>query len=235
MTAALSRQQQSAEPGAYVALYELDTRPVGGSDILYFTQSQYETAPVVFRGKTYVPVDIEVDGFEWNGRGQLPTPRVRIANANRVLSSLVIGFDDLLGCPFTRLRTFRQFLDNEPLADPNAVFPPDVYRIERKSSHNKVFVEWELAAAMDQQGRFLPGRQILRDSCTHRYRTWNGTGYDYSKATCPYAGTGAWNEFGVATIPSADQCGKRVTDCKLRFGTAPLPTRAFPGVNRNRV
>lgn len=115
-------------------------------------------------------------------------------------------------------------------------FPTEVYTVERKSAHNRTFVEWQLNAALDQEGKMLPGRQVLRDTCMQRYRTWNGTSFDYSKATCPYTGTGYFKADGTATTAALDSCGKKLSDCRLRFGqNGQLPTRKFPGVSRLRV
>src|SRR5262249_20760879 len=107
------------------------------------------------------------------------------------------------------------------------------YEIKRKVAQNKVYVEWELGAAIDVQGVMIPGRVILQDACTHLYRRWNGTAFDYSKATCPYTGTSSFDQNGNAVGPSGDRCSKRIAPgCKLRCGVGPLPPRAFPGVAR---
>jgi lambda family phage minor tail protein L len=104
--------------------------------------------------------------------------------------------------------------------------------------HNKRIIEWQLSSAIDQQGVTLPGRQVLRDTCTHTYRSFNTVTqtFDYSNATCPY--TGALS-FGLDDAPSGasgDICSKQLSGCKKRFGNnGNLPTRAFPGVGRVQV
>lgn len=230
-------QMQSLEPGQLVELFIIDLSTYGGSNY-YFTSSAKETSAIVFQGQTFTPIDFKAEGFETNGSGSLPTPKIQISNTTKAISEAVIAYNDLIGCKITRLRTFRNFLDGELNADPNAMLPADVFIIDRKSVHNKLYIEWELAAAMDQQGRMLPGRQVLRDTCTHRYRAWNpDTGdFDYSKVTCPYAGTGYFTFSGDSTFnPGEDICGKKFSDCKARFGNQDLPTRAFPGVARVRI
>jgi lambda family phage minor tail protein L len=228
---------QSLAAGDVVHLFELDATAIGG-DVYRFTMNTKGAQVVSYGGHIYTPIDIEAEGFEWNGRGTLPTPRIRIANAHLVMSAAVIAFDDLLGATLTRLRTFRRFLDGEPDADPDAHYEPDIFRVERKVSHNKIFIEWELSAAIDQEGRFLPGRQALRDSCTHRYRVFRPelNDFDFTKATCPYEGDDFFSRTGAPVgSPALDDCGKKLSDCTLRFGTDPLPTRAFPGLAKVRV
>jgi lambda family phage minor tail protein L len=222
---------QGFELDDYVELYELDARSLGG-DITRFTSSAFETGPVRRGGNDYLPMPVETEGWEWSGRGPLPTPILRVANVSLAFGAAVIAFGDLLGATVTRIRTFRRYLDGQPLADSTACFPLDIYRIDRKRLYTKVVIEWELAAATDQQGVYLPRRPILRNACTHRYRIWTGTSFDYTEATCPYAGDDYFDANGRPTTAAGDRCGKKLSDCKLRFGTAPLPTRAFPGVAR---
>jgi len=236
---------------AYVALYYLDLTRIGGNEVFRFTQSSRESGPLMYGGQPYYPIDLEVDGFEWNGRGTLPTPKIRIANANRIMGGLVNNYNDLLGAPFVRIRTFRRFLDDGTSPDPTAHFPLDIYKIDRKVAHTKTSIEWELAASMDQEGKLIPGRQILRDVCTHRYLVFNAdrgdflhynisTGqFDFGIATCPYRHQdGFFNERGEPLNEANkrfDRCGKKLSDCRLRFGTTdPLPTRAFPSAARLR-
>lgn len=232
----ISERNQEAEAGELVALFTLDLTPLGGP-ILRFTSSQNNGTAISFGGVVYTPVDFEADGFEYNGVGELPTPRLRIGNAERVVSAVIAEYGDLVGAVATRTRTYRRFLDGEAEADPTAFFPPDVYNINRKVTQNKVFVEWELAAAFDVEGTKLPRRQVLREICTHRYRAFDtGTNsFDYTDATCPYAGVESYDEAGNITSNDQDRCGKRLTDCRLRFGEfAVLPGRFFPGAGSIR-
>lgn len=233
MTETLEMQVQRLEMDALVEMFQLDATGLGG-DIYYFTASSNDYDVVVFDGIEYTPVEIEASGFEWSGKGAWPTPHIKINNNNLVMTALVITYQDLLGAYLTRIRTFRQFLDDGDTPDPTQIFPLDIYRVERKVSQNKNFIEWELSAAVDQQGRMIPGRQVLRDACTHIYRSYVNGAFDYTKASCPYTGTALFDVNDNSTLdPRKDICGKRLSSCKARFGqTATLPTRAFPGVRR---
>lgn len=234
----LTEAQQATTVDAHVELWTLDLTALGGS-VLRFTIGPLDGQPVVFATNSYPPIPIEADGFEWKGDGPAPSPRLRIGNVDLVMTGLVQQFNDLIGATVTRTRTLKRFLDGQPDADPSAMFPPDVFRIERKSSQNKLFIEWELAAAMDQEGRKVPGRQITR-TCTQRYRVWNPDTetFDYSEATCPYIGANSFDRNGNSVVNGADDvCGKQlITGCEVRFGeNAILPFRGFPGVARYRV
>jgi lambda family phage minor tail protein L len=228
---------QSLTPGEYVSLFRLDATSVGGA-MFYFVQGRVDGTGIVHDGITYQSVDVEFEGFEVSGQGALPTPTIRFSNSDGLIQSAINTYGDLLGCELRRIRTFRQHLDDGSDPDPTAIFGPDVFKIDRKASENAVFVEWELSAAIDQEGKKLPGRQVIRDTCLVRYRAYNAnTGtFDYSKAQCPYTGTQYFDKQNQPTTAAKDQPSRTVDCCKLRFGEAnPLPFGGFPGVGRIRA
>jgi len=229
----LKTTQQLFAPGRLVVLYELDTIALGGP-VLRFTSTALESSAIVYGGQTYAPINVETEGFDADSDGSLPTPKLRVSNVEFAFQALLYGFNDLVGASFLRVRTFRQFLDDGTDPDTNARFPDDVYIINRKVKQNKVLVEWELKSPLDQEGAYLPGRQILKTSCSHTYRIWTGSAFDYSNTTCPYAGSLYFNSGGVLeSLPENDQCGKRLSSCRLRFGeNGVLPFAGFPGVSK---
>lgn len=229
---------QGLEPGALIALYTLDLTPLGAADIFHWCPN----GPATFQGITYAAFDIEADGFEWTGQGAIPQPKLRISNADRAIGAVAKLYQDLVGAKVTRLRTYTQFLDNAASADPDAYFAPDQYVIEQKSSHTKFQIEWALSAAMDQQGRQIPGRLLLRNLCLWRYRVWNPEAippaFDYSHVTCPYVGSAYFDINGnPVSDPGLDTPSKQVdTCCKVRFGAHnTLPFGGFPGVALTQV
>ena len=233
---ALTETAQQPAADALVTLFELDARQLGDSQIRRFTSTAWQSSVVRFGGQSYAPIEIEATGFEWQGQGAPPSPTLRLSNINMVMGALARDFGDLVGAKLTRRRTYARFLDDGSSPDAGMHFPIDLYRVERKVAHNKHFIEFELAVPFDQEGQLLPGRVMLRDTCTHIYRRWAGSSFSYSSATCPYVGGAYFRATGQATgSASLDRCGKRLTDCQKRFGNEPLPTRAFPGLARVRV
>jgi lambda family phage minor tail protein L len=190
---------------------------------------------VSFGGVAYTPIPIEVTQMEYSGQGQLPRPVLRISNIGGLAGALVVQFGDIVGAKIKRTQTFRSFLDGEATPDVSAVFEPDIFTVDRKSAHNNAYIEFELAADLDQQGISLPKRIVLRDACDQTYRQWStiGDGGHFIYGTCPYNDPARWYKAdGSAGLVAADDlCGKKVSDCLLRFGTtARLPFRGFPGV-----
>lgn len=235
-----------------VTMYELDFSTLLDTDtgnvdetsgvnnvIRLSTDCLEDGSPIIFGGYTYTLFPIEAQGFERGSEGTMPTPTIRVSNVLGGVSSVVREFNDLVGATFRRIRTFRKFLDDMETADPDSYFPIEEFVINRKVSQNKVYVEWELRSVLDLEGKYIPKRVCLKNICTHRYRLWRineglpeGGQFDYSCAECPYTGTKYFTKSGADTnLPSEDRCGKRLSDCKKRFGAdAELPFGGFPGM-----
>ena len=219
---------QKLAPGALIELFILDATALGGDVTRLHAGTNELRASVVWQGATYAPFPIEASGFELSGRGALPQPKVRVANVTGLITALCMELNDLVGAKFTRKRTLVKYLDAvnftggvNPTADPTQEFPDEIWFVNRKAEENKVFVEFELAAAFDVQGVKLPRRQVIANVCSWLYRG----------AECGYAGGAVADINDVATTVLAnDQCGKRLASCKLRFGEfAELPYGGFPG------
>jgi lambda family phage minor tail protein L len=226
---------QSLQPGDIVTMFDIDLAKLGGP-VLRFTPGNIGDAEVRWRGNVYRAVPVTADGFERTGRGSLPTPTMKVAASDIVVAS-TLAFDDLRGARVVRWRTFRHYLDGQPQADPNVFFPLDIYNVERKVNHNSAegTIEWELSAAMDQEGKLVPGRIMTQDYCPWRYRAWTGTGFNYANAECIYNGTAYFKANGDPTAnPAEDKCGKKFSDCQKRFGaTRPLYYGGFPAMSKN--
>ncbi len=234
----IESEVQKLASDALVTLYEIDTTAIGGTDIYRFTSMPNGSEPVRFGGAEFAPIDMEATGFKWDGRGGMPKPRFRVSNVSGLITAAIVSNGDMVGARFTRIRTYARHLDGGSQADSSVMFPPEIYTINQRVSHTKLYVEWQLASPMEQLGIKLPRRQCIRDTCTHRYRIWNAETqtFDYTSATCPYAETPMFDETGESVTNGAeDKCARTVAACKLRFGEdAVLPTRAFPGISRVR-
>lgn len=225
----LQADSQALDTDRLIELFILDATAFGGLVYRFHAGTSPIKGSVVWQGQTYSPMPIEANGFEFTGSGKAPRPTLRVQNVDGLLGAVVDAYQDLLGAPVTRKRTFLKYLDAvnfpggiNPTADDQAGFPDDVYRIGRKSAHTKTMIEFELAASFDVHGVMLPRRQILQHLC----------GVGYRSAECGYTGGPVATVDDVPTTSSLlDVCGKRVASCKLRFGaTADLPFAGFPGV-----
>lgn len=218
----------SLASGARVELFVLDATNIGGDITRFHAGTNALGGPVKWQGEDYQPLPIEATGFEINGRGTLPRPKLRVANIGGAITALLLQFGDLRQAKVLRKRTMVKYLDAanfpggvNPTADPSQHLQDDVYVIDRKAAENKTLVEFELAAATDLPGVMLPGRQIVSNHCRWRYK---GEG-------CGYVPGLMFDKQGApVTNPLLDRCSKLLaTGCKPRFGAnQPLPFGGFP-------
>jgi lambda family phage minor tail protein L len=217
-----------------VSLFVLDTTMFPGGQLFYFASlADFETE-AVWGGQVYAPLPMDVTGFEYTTRGTLPQPTITISNLYGAGNTLIDEYKGLVGALVTRTLTLSRFLDSGETPDPNAYISRDTYVVSQKTSHTAVAIAFKLTSRLDQEGSKIPKRQILRDVCSHSYRVYDpSTGdFNYSKATCPYTGTGYFDPNNNPTTPDKDACGRFMTGCTARFGALPLPARFFPGVGR---
>lgn len=217
-----------------ISLYDLDLTSRGGP-IFHFC-SLADLQSVFSRGGVeYTPVPMQATGFEWRSTGAMPQPTVAISNAYGGVNLLLNDYGELLGVPLTRIRTLFRWMDQGSDPDPAAEIGRDLFVIAQKSSHTMAVVAFKLSWKADQEGTTLPRRVLLRDICGHVYRRWTGAGFDYSIASCPYAGAAMFTVGDQPTTNGAsDQCSRRLSGCKKRFPGQPLPSRAYPALGRVR-
>ena len=238
MVAPLGRSQQLT-PGTLISLFDINFSGVAGgvgNGIYHFTPGNLGDRKPIWKGITYEPLPIVADGFEKNGRGSQPTPTLSIPATQLIIAS-VIGLDDLRRAKVTRWQVYEDNLDNGGVPW-DSYYPPEVYFIQQKVRHNTQtgIIEWELSTGLDMWGEELPRRVATQRTCLWRYRVWSGSAWDYTDATCPFAGNSLYDVDGNPVAdPRKDQCGKSLDDCKLRFGSnSPLPMGAFPGLSNAR-
>lgn len=229
----ITSEIQKLEPSAIIELFEMDATAFGGDLLRFHAGTNSLRQNLVWQGNTYTAFPIKASGFDMSGNGQLPRPKLQVANVTGAITLLVLTYDDLLGAKITRKRTLAKYLDavnypggTNPMADAMAEFADDVFFVDRKVTETRDLVEFELAAAFDVAGVQLPRRQIIQNVCVWRYRG----------GECGYTGT-SYFDANDAAVGSAglDVCGKRLASCKARFGqNNPLPFGSFPAAGLTR-
>ena len=224
---AITSEIQKLAPSAVIEVFVLDTTNIGGDVYRFHAGTNGLRQRLVWQGQTYEPFPVQVSGFEFNGSGQMPRPKLVVANVTGLITAMVLLYQDLLGAKLTRKRTLAKYLDAvnfpdgiNPTADATAEFQDDIFFIDRKTLENRDVVEFELAAAFDLNGVRLPRRQIIQNVCPWKYRG----------AECSYTGTAYFdiNDQPVASL-ALDVCGKRLASCEARFGVNnELPFGGFP-------
>jgi len=194
-----------SSPFAVIDLYELHTfTAIHGTNEIYRFHNGSNgkftpTGDITWKGYSYLAMPIEAEGFEYSGNGQLPRPKLRVANLLSTVSALMINVNtttpgnDLTGAKLIRIRTLSRFLDAENfdtnqnpygVPDPDSEAPQEIYYVDRKVTENRDFVEFELAAAFDLAGVRAPKRQCIANICQWAYRG----------PECGYTGTNYFDE-----------------------------------------
>jgi lambda family phage minor tail protein L len=201
----LNIETASLTPSSLVVLYEIDIEDLAtdlglslqeNERIFRFHANNKLTSTSIFwQGKEFIAAPIKAEGFEMNGKGTLPTPRLSITTNAEGIPGLSLfkqkirELGDLIGAKVTRIRTFAKYLDSQNFdsstqpdgfsPDPNVEFPRDVYYIDRKTTENRIALEFELASLLDLEGIKLPGRPVMANRCPFSYR---GAGCIYEYA-----------------------------------------------------
>ena len=171
---------QVINPSAIIELFtlKLDSSLHGANTTYRFHtgSKSKDLTEIVWAGNSYQRLPVTAEGFAFR-KGQLPRPRLIVSNALGTITSILNTVNntttgnDLTGATVTRIRTLAKFLDavnftgnTNPFGtpDPNAEFPKEVYKIDRKANENREIVEFELAAPTDLAGIRIPGRQCTR-------------------------------------------------------------------------
>ena len=214
----------------------LDNALHGSTDVYRWHSGVNEqvTGNIVWNGNTYLRIPIQAEGFEFRNTGTLPRPTLTVANTDSSVTTILLLVNatttgnDLAGAEVRRIRTLKKFLDAANFsggnsdADPYASMPEERYFIDRKTSESREAVVFELASKFDLAGQKIPKRQCIANVCQWEYRS----------SECSYTGSNFFdiNDNAAATLAD-DVCGKRLSSCKLRFGSAgELPFGSFPGV-----
>jgi phage-related protein len=137
-------------PSAIIELFELSlsTSLHGSSDIYRWHSgcNANVSGDIVFASQTYTRQPIAAEGFEHSTTGTLPRPTLTISNIDGVMTTLLLLVNettvgnDLGGGVVKRIRTLKKYLDGESGADPNARFPTQIWKIDRKASENRNIV-----------------------------------------------------------------------------------------------
>lgn len=230
---------QKLQTSALIHLYSVDLSEIApelpeGQQVLRFCPMVNELGEaVVWQGLAYTPYPCEADGFGVTSQGAPPRPLFRALNMNGILTDLCRAHQDFIQAKVTRHRTFARFLDavnfvaGNSEADPDSYYPPDVFRVERKTDENDIYVEWELRWPFDLQGVVIPARAIIQNVCAWRYKSpecsWvpvEGGYYDSNDQPCSVEN---------------DTCSHKITGCKKRFGAkTTLPYGGWPGAGMIR-
>lgn len=227
----IEQDVRSLTPGNLIDLYEIDLRPIGVQIIIYVAPYSDENGgDILFQGTMYQSFPIIAGGFDRSGKGPEKRPKVTISNYSGILSQYMATTSDMIGAKVIRKRTLTKYLGT--MTKDESSYIREVYYIEQKITESAEMIEFELSSALDFLDKKLPGRVCIANSCPWSYKSSiNGSG-------CTWHGTdpSKWFDRYGNPVASADLdvCGKRLSDCKLRFGEFnALDYGGFPALGRS--
>ena len=204
------------------------------STVLRYTNSVRDPATsVIYDAQTYLAREFSMESADVSAGGPLPRPNLNIDNIDRVFYPLVVANNDLRGADVTYRQVFRQNLDDGSNPDTTDPISETVWRIYQMSDLSRVNVTFVLATPLDVEfARF--GRQALPNVCDRTYRVPEATPDTFTQRRCPYVGSDYFLRDGTPTSDwRQDVCGKKESDCELRFAGDPvIPFQGFPGLGR---
>lgn len=229
MPSNIAIQLAALSHSAVIELYELDATAQGGAVWRWHNGTNGLGGSVIWQGNTFMRMPIEASGFASKSDGPMPRPRLRVSNVGGLVGALVRQYQGLKGAKLKRKRTLARYLDavNYPggvnaSADPATHYPDELWIVDRQAERNKAMAEFELASPMDLAGVMLPRRQVVQGFCPWAYR---GPDCGYTGAAVARADDSATTNMGE------DDCGKRLSSCKLRqWPNRELAFGGFPGV-----
>lgn len=174
----------SSDPSAVVCFYNINLKEKG--EYLFHAGENGYKKPIIFGGKTYDFFPIEISGFDIQGDGRLPRPRMVFGNPQGVVSLRLNYFDDFINYRITRIKTFVKFLDDENfpgnknpagVVSSDVTFQEEIYFVNEKIIENDSIVEFELVSLLELQNAKVPNRKIYSNHCQWKYRGQSGCGY----------------------------------------------------------
>lgn len=210
-------------------LFEIDATEFGGPIIYLSNISSEHGGPIFWRGVSYDPYPVQIEGAEFSNEGASNRPKLSVSNALGLVTGLVNAYDMMVGAKVTRRQVLATFLDasnflnGNPQADPTQELVT-TYIVSQMTSLTRSVGVFELNIPVEAENDLIPSRMIIANVCSWEYRG-DGCGYDGIPVADEY-------DEPVSDIKK-DKCSCSLKGCKLRWGkNAALPFGGFPSVDR---
>ena len=237
---AIIQDVQKQEPGSGVVnLFELQ---ISSSSSIYFhTGLEGDLTTVQFRDKdtpstirTYSALPIQMDGFKKASKGNLPRPKLTVANVLTTFGDAIgsLTNDDLLGNKITRRRTLVKYLYGQASdQSPPVEFPSEVWYLDRIAGETAVSITFECTASHDLIGVTLPTRHAMSNACSWIYK---GASHDKQEAdrvgACNYDLQARFTIDGTTYKNWINVDDERVISSTITSGTSAGEVTAYSGV-----
>jgi lambda family phage minor tail protein L len=172
------------DPSIMISLYKIDLKEKG--EYLFHAGENGFKKNIIFNKQEYDFFPMIVEGFEIQGNGRLPRPKMTFSNHLGVVSLRLAYFKDFVNHKVTRIKTFVKYLDHEnfpnsrnPFVDPDSsvTYQEDIFYVNEKTQENASVVQFELVSILELESASVPNRKIYSNNCTWSYRSELGCRY----------------------------------------------------------
>lgn len=213
----------------HITLFEIDLTNYGGQKYyLHGHVGFYKeinnlasaTSDIVFQGKTYKAIPIQINGVETRIDNSQSKPTLSVGNmidgVERAMSALALKYKEFVGCQVTVIDTFVKYLDAVNFVDGNPLASNDnftqIWVIQQLTSDTDTQLDFALSSPLNQEGVKLPSR-LVSPICH-----WAATG-GYRGEQCGYTGTKCFDaKDKPVTDRINDTCAGYHSSCLIRFG-----------------
>jgi phage-related protein len=234
---------QAVAPSAIIELFELElnTAQHGVNETYRFHAGVNATGnngDIIWAGNPYMRFPLEAEGFEYNGQGQLPRPKLRISNIFGNITAIILTLPSgLEGAKVTRIRTLGRYLDgaNFPVSDILLTEDSFALLLEDSSSilldptnptedptaefpREIYYVDRKVVETRDVIEFELAAVFDLIGVRAPKRQCVTVCQWKYRGPECGYAGNAYFNTNNQpVTTLAQDACGKQLSSCELRF------------------
>ena len=143
-------------------ILDLTVIPGFTSDAVYHFSfySTTEGKGITFGGNYYTPWPIELSGISYANTNSAARPTLTFGNldSNKLISNLVILYNDIVGANVTLYETFSTYLNSED----EIYLAKYSFRISKKAYHDYSNISFELRDYLDMERAFMPNRIMTR-------------------------------------------------------------------------
>lgn len=128
-----------------LSVFEVDASNIVPGTRFYFCN---ETEDVTIGGQTYTRYPVEVTGYSSNIQNRFPEPKLVLANADNLITNLILTLNGLRGAKVTR----RRFKDTDE-------YLPDIFFVDTYAE-TALTVELALRSPFQRGNLYLPKRRL---------------------------------------------------------------------------
>lgn len=184
MDQSIQKEIFDLEPSTIITLYQIVLLGHNASYYFHSGENGFNQS-IKFKNQEYYYIPVRAEGFDYSD-SSLSRPTLSADNTDSFFSLKARFFNDFVGFPVKRTRTFVKFLSNEnfpnntnPFGTPTELsFPVENYIINKKTAETQNLIQFELCSPLEKENAFIPNRKVVFNVCQWKYRDGLGCGYN---------------------------------------------------------